>query len=327
MSPTLRRAAVPTRRTRFERSITLKHVFGPVPSRRLGFSLGVDPVVPKTCTLDCIYCELGPTTSKTVERKPYVPVDGILEELEARLAENPELDFVTLSGSGEPTLNSDIGKLIDGIKAMTDVPVAVLTNGTLLTDPEVRAALARADVVAPSIDAVSREAFEKVNRPHESLDPAAIADAIVAFAREYRGRIWLEVLFVKGLNDDSGEVERIAGIIDAVKPEKVHVNTVVRPPAERHALPLSHERLQEIAERLGPNAMVIASATGPSQPKAERDASDVIVAMAARRPVTAIDVARSAGISQAAAAKRLNTLVERGVLAVVRHGETLYYRR
>ncbi len=327
MSPRLRRVAVPTRRTRFERSITLKHVFGPVPSRRLGFSLGVDPVVPKTCTLDCIYCELGPTTNRTVERKPYVPVDGILEELEARLAENPELDFVTLSGSGEPTLNSDIGRLIDGIKAMTDVPVAVLTNGTLLTNPDVRDALARADVVAPSIDAVSKGAFEKVNRPHESLDPAAIADAIVAFAREYRGKIWLEVLFVEGLNDDSGEIERIAGIIDAIKPDKVHVNTVVRPPAEQHARPLSLERLQEIAERFGPNAVVIASATGSSQPEAEGDASDVIIAMAARRPVTAIDVARSAGMSQAAAAKLLNALVERGVLAVVRHGETLYYKR
>jgi len=260
-------------------------------------------------------------------RKPYVPVDGILEELEARLAENPELDFVTLSGSGEPTLNSDIGRLIDGIKTMTDVPVAVLTNGTLLTDPEVRAALARADVVAPSIDAVSREAFEKVNRPHESLDPAAIADGLVTFAREYRGEIWLEVLFVEGLNDDSGEVERIAGIIDAVKPDKVHVNTVVRPPAVPDARALSQERLQKIAERFGPAAEVIATAAGPSQPKAERDASDVIVAMAARRPVTAIDVARSAGISQAAAAKRLNALVERGVLSVVRHGETLYYKQ
>ncbi|MEA3409732.1 MAG: hypothetical protein U9Q95_05235, partial [Candidatus Eisenbacteria bacterium] len=116
-------------------------------------------------------------------------------------------------------------------------------------------------------------------------------------------------------------------IIDAVRPEKVHVNTVVRPPAERNAHPLSQERLQEIADRFGPKAVVIASATGPSQPRAERDASDVIVAMAARRPVTAIDVARSAGISQAAAAKRLNALVDRGVLSVVRHGETLYYRR
>ncbi len=127
----------------------MKHVFGPVPSRRLGFSLGVDLVVPKTCTLDCIYCELGPTTDRTVTRRPYVPVDGILEELRARLAEHPDIDFITLSGSGEPTLNSDIGGLIEGIKAMTDVPVAVLTNGTLLTDPDVRAALAGADVVDP----------------------------------------------------------------------------------------------------------------------------------------------------------------------------------
>jgi len=307
--------------------MAVKHVFGPVPSRRLGFSLGVDPVVPKTCTLDCVYCELGPTTDRTVTRQPYVSIDGILEELGARLAEHPDLDFVTVSGSGEPTLNSGLGRLIDGIKDMTDVPVAVLTNGTLLTDPDVRAALARADVVAPSLDAVSRDAFEKVNRPHESLDPGVIADALVTFASEYGGKIWLEVLFVEGLNDDSDEVERIAGIIDAVKPDKVHVNTVVRPPAAPQSRPLSEERLQEIAERFGPKAMVIASATGPSQPKAERDASDVIVAMAARRPVTAIDVARSVGVSQAAAAKRLNALVERGVLSVVRHGERLYYRK
>ena len=287
----------------------------------------MDPVVPKTCTLDCVYCELGPTTSRTVERKPYVPVDGILEELGARLAENPDLDFITLSGSGEPTLNSDLGRLIDGIKDMTDVPVAVLTNGTLLSDPEVRAALARADVVAPSIDAVSRDAFERVNRPHESLDPGVIADALVTFAREYRGKIWLEVVFVDGLNDDSGEVERIAGIIDAVKPDKVHVNTVVRPPAAPHARALARERLEEIAERFGPAAEVIASPTGPSQSGEVSNASGVVVAMAARRPVTAIDVARATGTSQAAAAKMLNQLVEKGVLSVVRHGERLYYRQ
>jgi len=311
----------------FERRTALKHVFGPVPSRRLGFSLGVDPVVPKTCTLDCVYCELGPTADRTVTRRPYVPVDGILEELGARLAEHPDLDFITLSGSGEPTLNSDIGRLIDGIKAMTDVPVAVLTNGTLLTDPDVRAALMRADVVAPSIDAVSRAAFNGVNRPHESLDPAAIADALVTFAREYRGKIWLEVVFVEGLNDDSGEVERIAAIIDDVKPDRVHVNTVVRPPAVPSARALTPARLESIARRLGPAAEVIASATGPSQATAVSDASAVVIAMAARRPVTAFDVARSTGTSQAAAAKMLNDLAEKGVLAVVRHGETLYYKQ
>lgn len=305
----------------------MKHVFGPVPSRRLGFSLGVDPVVPKTCTLDCVYCELGPTTDTTVTRRPYVPVDGILEELGARLKEHPRLDYITISGSGEPTLNSDIGKLIDGIKAMTDVPVAVLTNGTLLGDPDVRSALARADVVVPSVDAVSYQAFEAVNRPHESLDPAAIVDGLVAFARDYEGELWLEVVFVEGLNDGSGEVERIAGIIRDVKPDKVHVNTVVRPPAVPNAHALSHERLQSIAERLGPEAEVIASASGPSQATAVTDASSVVVAMAARRPVTAFDVARSIGESQAAAAKMLNELVEKGVLSVVRHGQTLYYKQ
>ena len=304
----------------------MKHVFGPVPSRRLGFSLGVDPVVPKTCTLDCVYCELGPTTDRTVLRRPYVSVDGILEELAARLAEHPDLDFITLSGSGEPTLNSDVGRLIEGIKDMTDVPVAVLTNGTLLTDADVRAALARADVVAPSIDAVSRAAFERVNRPHQSLDPAAIADALVSFAREFHGKIWLEVMFVEGLNDDSGEVDRIAAIVEDVKPDRVHVNTVVRPPAVPDARALSRERLEEIATRLGPNAEVIASATGPSQATALNDASDAVIEMAARRPVTAFDVARSTGMSQAAAAKMLNELVEKQVLSVVRHGETLYYR-
>jgi wyosine [tRNA(Phe)-imidazoG37] synthetase (radical SAM superfamily) len=301
-------------------------VFGPVPSRRLGFSLGVDPVVPKTCTLDCVYCELGPTTDRTVTRRPYVPVDGILEELSARLSEHPDLDYITLSGSGEPTLNSDIGRLIDGIKAMTDIPVAVLTNATLLTDPQVRADLARADVVAPSIDAVSREAFQRVNRPHESLDPAAIARGLVAFAREFQGEVWLEVVFVEGLNDDSGEIERIAGVIGDVKPDKVHVNTVVRPPAAPNARALSHERLCEIAERLGPTAEVIAGPSGPPQSTVVSDASSVIISMAARRPVTATDVARATGLNLAATVKVLNELEQKGVLSVVRHGETLYYR-
>jgi wyosine [tRNA(Phe)-imidazoG37] synthetase (radical SAM superfamily) len=305
----------------------VKHVFGPVPSRRLGFSLGVDPVVPKTCTLDCVYCELGSTTDLTVERRPYVPVDGILEELGARLAEHPDLDFITLSGSGEPTLNSDIGRLIDGIKAMTDVPVAVLTNGTLLADPAVRSALMRADVVAPSLDAVSEASFQAVNRPHESLDAAAIVDGLITFADEYSGRIWLEVVFVEGLNDDSDEIDRLAAIIERVKPDRVHVNTVVRPPAVPDSRALSAERLSEIAARLGPSAEVIASASGPPQATAVSDASDIAIAMAARRPVTAHDVARSTGTSQASAAKMLNELVEKGVLSVVRHGETLYYRQ
>jgi wyosine [tRNA(Phe)-imidazoG37] synthetase (radical SAM superfamily) len=303
----------------------LRHVFGPVPSRRLGLSLGIDPVVPKTCTLDCVYCELGPTTDKTVCRRAYVPADEVLEEFRARQAAGLQADYVTMSGSGEPTLNSGIGAIIEGVKSLTDVPVAVLTNGTLLADPEVRAALLQSDVVIPSLDAVSQRAFELVNRPHPSLDAREMVEGLLAFASEFSGRIWLETLFVEGMNDDYGEVDLIGGIVQSIRPERVQVNTVVRPPADARARPVPLERLSALARRLGPRAELIA---GSSTAQVQGLSSDVemILSMAARRPVECADVARVTGLSQAAAAKILGELVERGRLAVVRHEERLYYR-
>jgi wyosine [tRNA(Phe)-imidazoG37] synthetase (radical SAM superfamily) len=304
----------------------MRRVFGPVPSRRLGFSLGVDPVVPKTCTLDCVYCELGSTTNRTVCRRPYVGVEEILEDLGERLSHDLRIDFVTLSGSGEPTLNSDIGGIIDGIKALTDIPVAVLTNGTLLADREVRVALGRADVVVPSLDAVSQATFERVNRPHPSLAASSVVEGLVAFAEGFPGRIWLETLFVAGMNDDNGEVERIAEVARSIAPERIDVNTVVRPPAAAEARPVGAERLREIARMLGPGARVVAAPSGSSQSVVSDEVAELIVTMATRRPVTSVDVSRSAGVSLAAAAKTLDELVEKGLLSVVRHGETLYYR-
>ncbi|MBN2564456.1 MAG: radical SAM protein [Candidatus Eisenbacteria bacterium] len=304
----------------------MKRIFGPVPSRRLGFSLGVDPVVPKTCTLDCVYCELGPTTDRTVCRRPYVRPDAILEELEQRLTEDLTLDFVTLSGSGEPTLNSEIGVIMDGIRGLTDVPIAVLTNGTLLADPDVRSALLKADVVAPSLDAVSQGVFESVNRPDPSLKAGDVVGGLLTFASQFTGQTWLETLFVAGLNDDYDEVERIAEVVSEMKPERVHVNTVLRPPAEANARPVSSERLKEIAGRLGPTAEVIAGPVSEGQRIASDDVTGLVLAMAARRPVTSIDIARSAGVSLAAAAKIVDELVEKKLLAVVRHDQRLYYR-
>ncbi len=304
----------------------MKHVFGPVPSRRLGLSLGVDPVVPKTCTMDCIYCELGPTTNKTVVRERYVDVDEILAELERHLRTCPVPDFVTLSGSGEPTLNVDLGRLIDGIRGLTDIPVAVLTNGSLMTDPEVRSALARAHVVAPSLDAVSPEVFRSVNRPHPSLDAQEIASALATFNRDYGGELWLETLIVAGVNDSSGEIDLLAETIRTIAPDRVHVNTVVRPPADVSARPVGRERLREIATRLGPCADVIAQPTAHARAAGAGDVEERVRAMAARRPVTVADVSNAFGMSQAAAAKALGDLIDRGVLEVVRHGEKLYYR-
>jgi len=304
----------------------LRHVFGPVPSRRLGLSLGVDPVPPKTCTMDCVYCELGRTTERTVCRAPYVDVDAILEELALRLEDDPRIDYVTISGSGEPTLNSDLDRLIRGIRRRADSPIAVLTNGSLMTDSAVCAALAAADVVAPSLDALSQTAFETVNRPDPSLDAREIAAAIARFSMGFAGKLWLETLFVAGLNDHPCEIEQLAEAIAEIQPDRVHVNTIVRPPADPDVKPVTQKRLGEIARRLGPRAEVIARTTERVQMMIDRGSEDLIVAMAARRPVTVLDIARAIGTSQADAAKLVDALTEKRVLELVRHEGKLYYR-
>lgn len=301
-------------------------VFGPVPSRRLGFSLGVDPLVAKTCTMDCVYCELGPTTTKTVSRAPYVDVGSILEELKSALGRAERVDHVTVSGSGEPTLNSGLGELISGIRELTDIPVAVLTNGSLFTDRLVRAECALADIVAPSLDAVTPSVFRDVTRPHESLDPEAILAGLAQFADTFAGRVWLEIVFVKGMNDSPQEVSRLSEAISIIGPERVHVNTVVRPPSQSSALPLPDRELRSIAERLGGNAEVVAGPAEASQSLLRGHRSDLVVSMARRRPVTVLDVARALGTSQAEAAKILGDLAARDLVVVVRHGESMYYR-
>ena len=174
-----------------------KYLYGPVPSRRLGLSLGVDIVPFKVCTLDCIYCQLGRTSEKTMERKDYVDVEAVLAELRAKLVEGLEADFITISGSGEPTLNAGLGQLIEGIKKITNIPVAVLTNGTLLTNQSVRADCARADVVMPSLDAGDDQTFRKVNRPHKDISIENLIAGLCAFRNEFAGQMWLEVFFCR----------------------------------------------------------------------------------------------------------------------------------
>jgi len=304
----------------------LQHVFGPVPSRRLGFSLGVDLVRPKTCTMDCVYCECGPTTDLTVTRSCPVDPHAALRELAGVLAERPQVDHVTLSGSGEPTLNACMDGFIRGIRALTDAPVAVLTNGSLMTDDAVVAALDLADVVLPSLDAVSPEAFARVNRPHASLDAADIARAIAAFSRSARPQVWLECVFVSGMNDDDYEVGLLAGAVADIAPERVHVNTVVRPPALPDARPASAVRLAAIAKRLGPRAEVIATPPSSRQRHMGGDEASLVVAMAARRPITVDDVATALGVTRERAEEMLGEFVREDLLTLVPHGGKLYHK-
>ncbi|MGB7911008.1 MAG: radical SAM protein, partial [Desulfobaccales bacterium] len=271
------------------------HLFGPVPSRRLGRSLGVDLVPRKTCPFDCIYCEVGPTSNQTETRLDY-GAEAIVAELTAYLEGGaPELDFITLAGSGEPTLNRGLGSIIRRLKELTAIPVAVLTNGALLHLPEVRRELKYADLVLPSLDAAREQAFKYVNRPLPGYPLSRLLEGLEAFRREYPGRIWLEVLLLKGLNDSEEDLEALRSALRTLAPDKVQLNTMVRPGSSGQAQPLAFEDLAAIASSLAGEVQVIASYEGPGQAAAAADDA-TLVAMLARRPMTAADLAGVLGL-------------------------------
>ena len=274
----------------------MKHTFGPVPSRRLGFSLGVDLVPFKTCTVDCIYCQLGKTTCKTVERKEYAASGEILADLKRVLASSRRIDYITLSGSGEPTLNAKTGEIIRGIKEMTGIPVAVLTNGTLFANRVVREELASADLVVPSLDAATQRVFEEINRPHPSLRVESVIEGMVEFREMYEGEIWLEIMLVEGVNDSQEELEALRKAAQKIKPDKIQLNTPVRPPQEEFVKVLSGERLIEIKEVFGDNCEIIAEFERKEQKAYLEDVENEILTLISRRPVTSEDISSSLGL-------------------------------
>ncbi|MGC9054862.1 MAG: radical SAM protein, partial [Candidatus Hydrogenedens sp.] len=187
----------------------MNHVFGPVYSRRLSKSLGIDLVPFKTCTQDCVYCQLGPTTCKLLERASFCNVGEVISELRLKL-ETVSPNFITIAGSGEPTLCKELGTVISEIKKITPIPLAVLTNGSLLYQSDVRKDLIQADIVCPSLDAGDDYTFQKVNRPIPTIDFETFLNGLIQFRSEYSGKIWLEVLLVRGITDTQEEVIKIA---------------------------------------------------------------------------------------------------------------------
>lgn len=303
-----------------------KYLFGPVPSRRLGLSLGVDIIPLKTCTQNCIYCQLGVVGVQTVERKPYVPIEGVLSELRARIAEGLQADYITLSGSGEPTLNSEMGRLIDGIKEITTIPVAVLTNGTLLADPAVRADCAKADVVLPSLDAGYEATFKKINCPHKDINFSAFVEGLCKFRAQYSGQIWLEVFFCDRINTSHNEVEKIRAAILLIGPDKVQLNTVVRPVADESVVPVEPARLADIAKRLGPNAEVIADFSGLESEGNVEANTENIFEMLKRRPCSLEDICNGLGIHRDEALKYLAHLEAASLIISHPAGDTVFFK-
>jgi wyosine [tRNA(Phe)-imidazoG37] synthetase (radical SAM superfamily) len=300
-----------------------EHIFGPVPSRRLGRSLGIDLIPYKTCTYDCLYCQVGRTTEKTTTRKSWVSMDEVIAELKTKLSTKP--DYITLSGSGEPTLCSDCGRLIEKIKQITSIPIAVITNGSLLFNYQVRRELLGADVVMPSLDAGDEETFKKINRPSPEITFDKMLQGLIDFRREYDGKYWLEVFLVAGLNDSDGQIEKIAACIEKIRPDKVQLNTVTRPPAE-NVKPVTKQRLAEIAKRIYKNAEVIADFKGGEKTGDFKIKSDDIVEMLKRRPCSIDDIAAGLKMPETEALKYIEELIKSGRIQPVRQNDKIFYK-
>jgi wyosine [tRNA(Phe)-imidazoG37] synthetase (radical SAM superfamily) len=289
--------------------------------------MGIDLVPFKTCTYDCIYCQLGRTTDRTLERREYVPVDAVLGELERKLADGDAPDYISLAGSGEPTLHDGLGRLIAGIKRITRIPVAVITNGSLLWEREVAEPLVSADLVIPSLDAGDAAMFQGINRPHPGVDFDRMVRGLEGFRRKYRGRIWLEVMLLDGLNDSGPAVRKIAELAGRIGPDRVQLNTAVRPPAEGAARPVPLARMRELAGLFPQPADIIASVPCRSAMVGIEDGNQgvMMLEMIRRRPCTAEDVAKSLGLHRLAALKELEAMAKDGRIRKVETGGNWFY--
>ena len=312
--------------------IMYKHLFGPVPSRRLGMSLGIDLIPKKVCSLNCVYCEVGKTTKLTLNRMEYVKYDKVIAELKKFMSSDPKIDYITFSGSGEPTLNSKIGDVMNFIKKIyPEIKTAVLTNGTLLFNKKLRTELLQADVILPSLDAASQKAFEKINRPDSNLKIETYIQGLIDLRLEYKGNIWLEIFLLKDYNDSEEELNLLNKAILKINPDSIQLNTLDRPGTVADLIPLSKNELQEIINFWDlPNVEIIASP--PERTNIESYKDDVetaILETIARRPCTLDDLHNFLGIHINEINKYLGALeannkietvnLERGVFYELKH--------
>lgn len=279
----------------------------------------------KTCTYDCVYCQLGRTTDKTVLRQEYVPLGEVLQELALALQIGPPPDYITLAGSGEPTLFEPLGELISGIKARTEVPVVVLTNGSLLGDPQIRRELAQADVLMPSLDAGSDGLFQRINRPHPQIVFEQMVEGLVASRREFPGAYWLEVMLLAGLTDEAEAFADLATAVERISPDRTYLNTVVRPPSESWAKPVCTKALEECAERLGPQCQIPPEHVSVPEVEGRAGAGEAVVALLSRRPCRLEDLCAGLAMHRNEVLKYLGHLLRTGQVAgEVLGGETYY---
>jgi len=291
-----------------------KYVFGPVLSRRLKLSLGLDIVPLKTCSFDCIYCECGRTTVLTTRRKEYIPVSEVLKEIDVYLSASPEVDFITFSGSGEPTLHLKIAEIIDFIKKKyPSYRLALLTNGSLLGEDKMAEELSGIDVVLPSLDAGTQKMFKIINRPLQGMNLKSIIEGLYYFRNHYSGQIWLEVFIIPGLNDTEEELAGIKRALNYIKPDKIQLNTLDRPGIDASIAAASKNQLKKIFHILDyPGEIIAGGGNYSNKSKIEgEDVKYVILQAISRRPSTMDDLCCSLGLTKEVVEKYLKELYEK----------------
>jgi len=302
----------------------MAHVFGPVPSRRLGLSLGVDLIPAKTCSFDCLYCQVGKTTKRTVDPEPFVPVHEVVEEVRKKLPECVP-DAITLAGSGEPTLHSEIDQVIASIKKITETRVVILTNGSLFWKEEVRHRVLEADVIMPTLTSAYDHTFRMIHRPHPELDLNMIVDGLTKLRQDYRGQLFLEVVFLAGINDTEKEIEGLKVLIERISPEKIQLNTVVRPPSDSRAISLDLKKLEEIMVFLGKNAEIVATPRVTGRVMERSSLISRFLEMVKRRPLKPDDIAGSLNLSVEEMEDLVKGLLIKGHIRKQEHAGAIYY--
>lgn len=299
-------------------------VFGPVPSRRLGLSLGIDLIPPKTCTFDCLYCQVGRTTSKKLKPVPFVDIETVIGEIQEKLGKC-DTDVITLSGSGEPTLNSQFGEVIRAINKMTEKKVVLLTNGSLFWEKEIRKRALHADIVMPTLTSAFESTFRKIHRPHPKLHLDKIVDGLKAFRQEYKGQVYLEIVLLAGINESDEELEALRMLTDRISPDRIQLNTVVRPPADSRAMPLDRRRLEDIRVFFGGNAEIVTGDPVTVEGK-NRDSKAVsLLEMIRRRPLKPVDISNTLALSLDEVEDLLKGLVIKGYVHKQDHSGEIYY--
>lgn len=307
----------------------IHHIFGPVISRRLGRSLGIDLIPFKTCSYNCVYCECGATTDLTSQRREFFPTDKIIEQLDNALASSPNLDYITFAGSGEPTLSLSLGSVLTHLKEnYPSYKIAVLTNGSLCTNPEVRQELLPADLISPTMTSPSQEIFEKIHRPTPGLSIKGIIQGMVSLRNEYSGQIWLEVFLIPTINTSIEDLENLRETIYLIRPDRIQLNYLDRPGTESWVNPPGDSMLKEIQKYFSEGGIPVDIIGLDYQiPLLSPDDNSIalIDETLRRRPCTAEDIALMTGLTAPEVRKKLAVMVQEGIVQAKSGERGIFY--